>query len=92
LASTYGLSEQYRYLKSSIAKFVTGITISFLWKYETDYLFCAVLNTEFDYFWFWDECTTAGDELENLAKEVGFTSAGCYEIAGGLMGYLVITR
>ncbi|KAF3332832.1 2-phytyl-1,4-beta-naphthoquinone methyltransferase [Carex littledalei] len=55
-ASTYGLSEEYRYLKSSIAEFLTG------------------------------------DELVNLAKEVGFSSAKHYEIGGGLMGNLVITR
>lgn len=38
-----------------------------------------------------DEFLT-GKELEDLAKEVGFSSARHYEIAGGLMGNLVATK
>ncbi|KAL6011481.1 hypothetical protein ACLOJK_001929 [Asimina triloba] len=33
-----------------------------------------------------------GDELEKLAKDVGFSKARHYEIGGGLMGTLVATR
>ncbi|KAJ1399500.1 UbiE/COQ5 methyltransferase [Sesbania bispinosa] len=56
VASGYGLSEDYRYLKSSIREFLTG------------------------------------KELEELALEVGFSSAQYYEISGGLMGCLVAKR
>ncbi|KAI4354430.1 hypothetical protein L6164_003291 [Bauhinia variegata] len=53
VASGYGLSEEYAYLKSSIREFLTG------------------------------------KELEELALEVGFSTAQHYEISGGLMGCLV---
>lgn len=33
-----------------------------------------------------------GKELENLAKEAGFSVAKHYELGGGLMGNLVATR
>ncbi|XP_010908762.1 2-phytyl-1,4-beta-naphthoquinone methyltransferase, chloroplastic isoform X1 [Elaeis guineensis] len=56
VASNYRLSKEYRYLKASIAEYLTG------------------------------------KELEKLAKEVGFSDAKHYEIAGGLMGNLVATR
>ncbi|KAG1342859.1 2-phytyl-1,4-beta-naphthoquinone methyltransferase, chloroplastic [Cocos nucifera] len=56
IASNYGLSKEYRYLKASIAEYLTG------------------------------------KELEKLAKEVGFSEAKHYEIAGGLMGNLVASR
>ncbi|KAJ0962508.1 hypothetical protein J5N97_027630 [Dioscorea zingiberensis] len=56
VASTYGLSNEYRYLKDSINEFLTG------------------------------------KELEKLARSVGFSNAKHYEIGGGLMGNLVVTR
>ncbi|XP_038976802.1 2-phytyl-1,4-beta-naphthoquinone methyltransferase, chloroplastic-like isoform X1 [Phoenix dactylifera] len=56
VASNYGFSREYRYLKASIAEYLTG------------------------------------KELEKLAKEVGFSDAKHYEIAGGLMGNLVAAR
>ncbi|GJN27094.1 hypothetical protein PR202_gb15083 [Eleusine coracana subsp. coracana] len=33
-----------------------------------------------------------GEELEKLAKEAGFSQAKHYELGGGLMGNLVVTR
>ncbi|XP_006653586.1 2-phytyl-1,4-beta-naphthoquinone methyltransferase, chloroplastic isoform X1 [Oryza brachyantha] len=56
LASGYGLTEEYKYLKSSISQYLTG------------------------------------KELEELAKEAGFSAAKHYELGGGLMGDLVATR
>ncbi|KAL9257891.1 2-phytyl-1,4-beta-naphthoquinone methyltransferase, chloroplastic-like protein [Drosera capensis] len=55
VASGFGVSEDYEYLKSSINQFLTG------------------------------------KELEQLALESGFSSAKFFEIAGGLMGNLVVT-
>uniref|UniRef100_A0A0D9ZMY6 Methyltransferase type 11 domain-containing protein n=1 Tax=Oryza glumipatula TaxID=40148 RepID=A0A0D9ZMY6_9ORYZ len=52
LASGYGLTEEYKYLKSSILHYLTG------------------------------------KELEELAKEAGFSAAKHYELGGGLMGDL----
>uniref|UniRef100_I1PMV9 2-phytyl-1,4-beta-naphthoquinone methyltransferase, chloroplastic n=1 Tax=Oryza glaberrima TaxID=4538 RepID=I1PMV9_ORYGL len=56
LASGYGLTEEYKYLKSSILHYLTE------------------------------------KELEELAKEAGFSAAKHYELGGGLMGDLVATR
>ncbi|KAH7658902.1 demethylmenaquinone methyltransferase / 2-methoxy-6-polyprenyl-1,4-benzoquinol methylase protein [Dioscorea alata] len=56
VASTYGLADEYRYLRDSINDFLTG------------------------------------KELEELAKGVGFNKAKHYELGGGLMGNLVVTK
>lgn len=56
VASTYGLADEYRYLRDSINDFLTG------------------------------------KELEELARGVGFNKAKHYEIGGGLMGNLVVTK
>lgn len=37
-------------------------------------------------------CCFAGEELETLALEAGFSSARHYEIGGGFMGNLVALR
>ncbi|XP_039143417.1 2-phytyl-1,4-beta-naphthoquinone methyltransferase, chloroplastic [Dioscorea cayenensis subsp. rotundata] len=56
VASTYGLADEYRYLRDSINDFLTG------------------------------------KELEELARGVGFNKAKHYELGGGLMGNLVVTK